>query len=118
MVASRNGREGLELNASQDGGRVLTPVRLETHRGRLKMHETRRSLDSLRTGIRAQTADVRTGGKYDMNYFEEYKLLSDNPSPRRQSHRVEGRGVRPEQVCPKGPGRARSAQPLCTDSAA
>eukprot|EP00966_Prymnesium_polylepis_P208609 4833065-Prymnesium_polylepis.1 len=23
MVASRNGREGLELNASQDGGRVL-----------------------------------------------------------------------------------------------
>ena len=39
MVASRNGREGLELNAAQDGGRVLTPgpARLETRRGRLKM---------------------------------------------------------------------------------
>eukprot|EP00966_Prymnesium_polylepis_P305491 7059745-Prymnesium_polylepis.1 len=39
MVASRNGREGLELNASQDGhgGRVLTPARLEMRRGRLKM---------------------------------------------------------------------------------
>eukprot|EP00966_Prymnesium_polylepis_P254576 5882384-Prymnesium_polylepis.1 len=38
MVASPNGREGLEyeLSASQDGGRVLTPVRLETRRGRLK----------------------------------------------------------------------------------
>eukprot|EP00966_Prymnesium_polylepis_P163705 3784393-Prymnesium_polylepis.1 len=36
MVASRNGREGLELNASQDGGGVLTPGRLETRRGRLK----------------------------------------------------------------------------------
>eukprot|EP00966_Prymnesium_polylepis_P183432 4251049-Prymnesium_polylepis.1 len=29
-------REGLELNASQDGGRVLTPAYLETRRGRLK----------------------------------------------------------------------------------
>eukprot|EP00966_Prymnesium_polylepis_P022305 513406-Prymnesium_polylepis.1 len=39
MVVSRNGREGLELNASQDGGRVLAPARarLETRRGRLKM---------------------------------------------------------------------------------
>jgi hypothetical protein len=37
MAASRNGREDLELNASQDGGCVLTPARLETHRGRLKM---------------------------------------------------------------------------------
>eukprot|EP00966_Prymnesium_polylepis_P269249 6220068-Prymnesium_polylepis.1 len=36
MVASRNGREGLELNASEDGGRILTPARLETRRGRLK----------------------------------------------------------------------------------
>eukprot|EP00966_Prymnesium_polylepis_P315099 7281008-Prymnesium_polylepis.1 len=35
MAASRNGREDLELNASQDGGRILTPARLETRRGRL-----------------------------------------------------------------------------------
>eukprot|EP00966_Prymnesium_polylepis_P196372 4550892-Prymnesium_polylepis.1 len=35
MVASRNGQESLELNASQDGGRVITPARLETRRGRL-----------------------------------------------------------------------------------
>eukprot|EP00966_Prymnesium_polylepis_P180778 4186904-Prymnesium_polylepis.1 len=34
MAASRNGREDLELNASQDGGRILTPARLETRRGR------------------------------------------------------------------------------------
>eukprot|EP00966_Prymnesium_polylepis_P185589 4302002-Prymnesium_polylepis.1 len=35
MAASRNGREDFELNATQDEGRVLTPARLVTRRGRL-----------------------------------------------------------------------------------
>ena len=35
--ATRNGRGHLELDASQDGGRVLRPARLETRLGRLKM---------------------------------------------------------------------------------
>eukprot|EP00966_Prymnesium_polylepis_P030323 705067-Prymnesium_polylepis.1 len=39
MVASRNGREGLELDASQDGVGVLTPARLETPRGRLNTQD-------------------------------------------------------------------------------
>ena len=35
--ATRNGRGHLELDASQDGGRVLRPARLEMRLGRLKM---------------------------------------------------------------------------------
>eukprot|EP00966_Prymnesium_polylepis_P189738 4396434-Prymnesium_polylepis.1 len=77
MVASRNGGEGLELNASQhskDGGRVLTPARLETRRGRLKMWER---LKVTKLGVHA----ARTRHTFARESTEDLCIPSRPPYP-------------------------------------
>eukprot|EP00966_Prymnesium_polylepis_P003172 72605-Prymnesium_polylepis.1 len=73
MVASRNGREGLGLNASHHGGRILASARLETRRGRP-------SICGFRLEMRSGVSKWGGGVRSHEQPFVAFQFLRGGPS--------------------------------------